>query len=239
MLEAAGDAAYIPYMIFAAFFKALGQIGDPKFRRVLLMGVGLTVALLAGATFGVQLVLPETISLPFFGEIEWLSWLLSGFVLVSMIGMSVFLMVPVASVFTGFFLDQVVDAVEAKHYAHLPNVPRLPFSEVLVDSVKFLGLIIVVNLLALVIYFLSTLLAPVIFWIVNGILLGREYFQMVAIRRLGRKGANALRAKHRLTIWVAGFLMAVPLTIPFVNLFVPVLGVAVFTHMFHRLNKTA
>lgn len=108
----------------------------------------------------------------------------------------------------------------------------------MVDSLKFFGLLIVVNLLAIVIYLLSTVLAPVIFWIVNGILLGREYFQLVAMRRLGRKGANALRKKHRPTIWLAGFLMAVPLSMPLVNLFIPVLGVAVFTHIFHKLNKS-
>jgi uncharacterized protein involved in cysteine biosynthesis len=224
-------------MIFEAFLKALGQLGDPKFRRILLIGVGLTVALLAGATWGVQLLLPDTVSLPWFGEIGWLSSLLSGFVLVSMIGMSVFLMVPVASLFTGLFLEQVADAVEAKHYAHLPPANKVSVTDAALDSLKFFGLMIVVNLLALVIYLLSTVLAPVIFWIVNGILLGREYFQLVAMRRLGRKGANALRSKHRMTIWLAGFLMAVPLTVPIVNLFVPLLGVATFTHIFHKLNK--
>ena len=30
--------------------------------------------------------------------------------------------------------------------------------------------------------------------------------------------------------------MAVPLTIPLINLLVPILGVAVFTHQFHRLE---
>lgn len=212
-------------------------MGDPKFRRILLIGVGLTVALLAGATWGVQLLLPDTVSLPWFGEIGWLSSLLSGFVLISMIGLSVFLMVPVASLFTGLFLEQVADAVEDKHYAHLPPAERVSFRDTLIDSVKFFGLMIIVNLLALVIYLLSTVLAPVIFWIVNGVLLGREYFQLVAMRRLGRKRANALRSKHRLTIWLAGFLMAVPLTVPLLNLFIPVLGVATFTHIFHKLNK--
>lgn len=226
------------HMIFNAFFKALGQMSDPRFRRILLIGVGVTVALLAGATWGVQMLLPDTISLPLFGQIEWLSSLVSGFVLISMIGMSIFLMVPVASLFTGLFLDQVADAVEAKHYAHLPAADKVGFGDALIDSLKFFGLLVVVNILAIAIYFLSTLLAPVIFWIVNGILLGREYFQLVAMRRLGRKGANALRKKHRPMIWLAGFLMAVPLSIPVVNLFIPVLGVAVFTHIFHGLNKT-
>ncbi len=212
-------------------------MSDPRFRRVLFIGIGVTVALLAGATWAVQLLLPDTISLPVFGEIKWLSSLLSGFVLVSMIGMSMFLMVPVASVFTGLFLDQVADAVEAKHYAGLPPADKISIGDALIDSVKFLGLLIVVNLLAVMIYFLSALLAPVIFWIVNGILLGREYFQLVAMRRLGRKGAHALRKKHRPTIWLAGFLMAVPLSVPVVNLFIPVLGAAVFTHIFHTLNN--
>jgi CysZ protein len=225
-------------MIFDAFLKALGQMGDPRFRRILLIGVGLTFALLAGVTWGVQLVLPDTVSLPWFGEIGWLSSLLSGFILVSMIGMSMFLMVPVASLFTGLFLEQVADAVEAKHYPQLPSANKIGFSDALIDSMKFFGLLIIVNMLAVVIYLLSTLMAPVVFWIVNGILLGREYFQLVAMRRLGRKGASELRKKHRFTIWLAGFLMAVPLSLPLINLFIPVLGVAVFTHIFHRLNKS-
>ncbi len=212
-------------------------MGDPRFRRILLIGVGLTFALLAGVTWGVQLVLPDTVSLPWFGEIGWLSSLLSGFILVSMIGMSMFLMVPVASLFTGLFLEQVADAVEAKHYPQLPPANKVGFSDALIDSLKFFGLLIVVNMLAVVIYLLSALMAPIVFWIVNGILLGREYFQLVAMRRLGRKGANELRKKHRFTIWMAGFLMAVPLSLPLINLFIPVMGVAVFTHIFHRLNK--
>ncbi len=225
-------------MIMDAFIKALGQIGDPRFRRVLLIGVGITLALLAGATWAVQLLLPDSVSLPWYGEIGWLSSLLSGFVLIAMIGFSMFLMVPVASLFTGLFLETVAHAVEAKHYPDLPPANKVGFADTLVDSVKFFGVLIVVNLLALIIYLLSTILAPVIFWIVNGVLLGREYFQLVAMRRLGRKGANALRAKHRPVIWLAGFLMAVPLSIPILNLFIPVLGVAVFTHIFHKLNKS-
>lgn len=224
-------------MIFDAFFKALGQIGDPKFRAVLFKGIGLTILLLAGATWGLQLLLPDTISLPWFGEIVWLTSLLSGFVIFAMIGMSVFLMVPVASAFTGLFLDQITDAVEAKHYPHLPAAAGTPINQVLIDSLSFLGLLVVVNMLALVIYFLSTVLAPVIFWIVNGLLLGREYFQMVAMRRIGRKAAKALRRRHFMQIWVAGILMAVPLSVPVLNLIVPVLGVATFTHLFHRLNR--
>lgn len=225
-------------MIIDDFLKAIGQIGDPKFRSVLLRGIGLTVLLLAGITWGIQWMLPDSVSLPWFGEIEWLSTLLSGFGWVAMIGLSIFLMVPVASAFTGLFLDQITDAVEAKHYPHLARAKGTPITEALLDTLAFIGLLAVVNLLALIIYLLSTVLAPVIFWVVNGFMLGREYFQMVAMRRLGRKGAKKLRRRHIGQIWLAGILMVVPLSVPILNLIVPVLGVAMFTHLFHRLNKS-
>jgi uncharacterized protein involved in cysteine biosynthesis len=99
-----------------------------------------------------------------------------------------------------------------------------------------MGVLILANLLALIIYFASTLLAPVIFWVVNGFLLGREYFQLVAARRVGMEAANRLRKKHFMEIWFSGILMAIPLSIPIVNLVVPLLGVAVFTHQFHRIS---
>jgi uncharacterized protein involved in cysteine biosynthesis len=59
---------------------------------------------------------------------------------------------------------------------------------------------------------------------------------MVATRRLGRAGAKALRKRHAARIWIAGTLMAAPLSVPLVNLLIPVLGAATFTHLFHRLN---
>ncbi|GHA52403.1 membrane protein [Amylibacter ulvae] len=223
-------------MIFSDFQKAISQLNDSRFLRVMGYGVALTVALLATVTMGVQWILPDTISLPWVGEIAWLSSLLSGFVLFAMIGMSVFLMVPVASIFTGFFLEQVADAVEDKHYPTLADVSPVPFMDMLIDSAKFLALLVVVNLCALVLYLIFTPIAPILFWAVNGMLLGREYFQLVAMRKLGRAGANAMRKKHRFQIFLAGFLMAVPLSVPFINLFIPVLGVATFTHLFHRIN---
>ena len=74
------------------------------------------------------------------------------------------------------------------------------------------------------IYLLVAPLAPLVFWLVNGFLLGREYFQLVAMRRLGPDGAAALRRRHFWRIWLAGTPMAVPLSVPVVNLLVPIAG---------------
>lgn len=222
-------------MIFSDFQKAIAQLSDSRFMGVVLRALGLTVILLGLLGTGVLWLLPDSVSLPWIGEIGWLSSILSGFAIFAILGMSFFLMIPVATLFIGVFLERVVDAVEDKYYPAAGDVTPLTFSDLMWDALKFTGLIVIANLFALIIYLLSTLLAPVIFWIVNGVLISREYFTLVAMRRLGRKGAAELRRRHRLEIWGAGILMAVPLTIPLVNLFIPVLGVATFTHLFHRL----
>jgi len=144
-------------MILASFLKAVGQIGDPRFRRVLMLGIGLTIALLVAIyavflTLIVEMVGDSTV-LPVIGEVTWLGDLLGWSSLFFMLFLSVFLMVPVASAITSFFLDEVASAVEAKHYAHLPPVEPVRFFDALKDTVNFLGLLITANLVALVLAF--------------------------------------------------------------------------------------
>ena len=226
--------------MFGDIARALAQLRYPKFFGVVIWSVLITLAALVAivwiSALGLGWVLPETVTLPFFGPVEFVTSIASWAFVGLMSVLSVFLMVPLASVVVGFFLETVVDTVEARSYPGLPQVTPMPIREALIEAVRFLGLMIVVNLIALVIYLVANVLAPVVFYAVNGFLLGREYFQLVAARRLGRQGADALRKRHRWTIWATGALMAVPLTVPVVNLFVPVLGVAAFTHQFHRLN---
>ncbi len=227
-------------MIFSDFFKALGQLGDRRFRRVLLWGVGLTLALLVGVYAGflavIQTFVPESVSIPFVGPVGGLDTLLSWGSALLMIGLSVFLMMPVASAFTSLFLDDVAQAVEDRHYPGLPPALKQSFGDAAIDTLNFFALLVAVNVLALVLYAFAGPFIPVVFWAVNGLLLGREYFTLVAARRMGRKAAQALRKRHWLSVWWAGALMAAPLSIPLVNLLVPVLGAATFTHLFHRLN---
>ncbi|WP_170454432.1 EI24 domain-containing protein [Ruegeria arenilitoris] len=230
-------------IILNAFFAALGQLGDSRFRSVLLRGVGLTIVLLvvacAAAIWGINALAGQEISLPFVGDVPWLNDVLnySGIFLVLIL--PVFLMVPVASAITSMFLDEVAQAVEDRHYPNLPPVPSVPIWDAVLDSLGFLGVLIIANVLALVLYALFTPLAPFIFWGMNGFLLGREYFTLAAMRRIGRDGARALRARHAGTIWVAGILMAIPLSIPLVNLVIPIIGAATFTHIFHGLSRRA
>ena len=226
-------------MIFKAFFRALGQLGDHRFRRVVFLGTLLALVLLfavyAGFLHLVWWLSPDSIDLPMVGPVTWVETLLGWASVLFMIGLSVFLMVPVASAFTGLFLEAVVDAVEDRHYPGLPAAAAQGWAEALPQSVSFLGLVIAVNAAALMVYPFVGPAIPLVFWSVNGFLLGREYFTMVAQRRLPKAEVADMRRRNRGWLWLAGTLMAAPLSIPVVNLLVPVLGVATFTHIFHRL----
>lgn len=229
------------HVILSSFFAALGQIGDARFRRVLLLGFALTIALLIGATSGfvwlIGALTADSVTVPWLGEITWLDDIISWGSFFLFFVLSIFLMMPVASAITSMFLDEVAAAVEDRHYPDLPAAPKVPFGDALVDTVNFLGVLIGANILALILYILMPPAAIFIFWGLNGFLLGREYFTLAAMRRLGRARAKELRRAHTGTIWMAGTLMAIPLSIPLVNLLIPIIGAATFTHLYHNITK--
>jgi uncharacterized protein involved in cysteine biosynthesis len=112
----------------------------------------------------------------------------------------------------------------------------MSFGDGLRDTANFLGVLIAANILAFILYAMLPFAMVFIFYALNGFLLGCEYFQLAAMRREGREGAKALRKQHQGTIWLAGCLMAVPLSVPLLNLFIPILGAATFTHLYHGLR---
>lgn len=227
-------------MILRAFLLAVGQATDWRFIRVLVIGFLLSLALLATFYLGLAVLigwlLPATLTLPWLGPVSWAPEVIGWASVLVMLGLSVFLMVPVAALFVGFFLDDIAQAVEDRHYPFLPAVRPRGLLEGLAATARFFGLVVGLNFLALLFLPFSGPFAPFLFWGLNGYLLGREYFQTVAERRLGHAAAATLRRDNMATIWLAGALMAAPLSVPVLNLLVPVLGVATFTHIFHRLT---
>lgn len=226
-------------VIFADFAKALGQMDDRAFRRVLLLGLGLTVAAFVAIYVAylalINVVTDGAVTLPLVGEVTWITTLLGWGGFGVMLFASVFLMIPVASAITSFFLEDVADAVEEKHFPTLMPAPKIGFFEAIIDTLTFFAVLIGANVAAFFAYAMLPFLAVPIFFVLNGYLLGREYFTLAAMRREGRVKAKALRRKHSGQIWFAGILMALPLTIPVMNLFIPILGAATFTHLYHRL----
>jgi CysZ protein len=214
-------------------------LGERRFRRVVFLGVLLAIALLFAVYVlflqGIWWLSPDTIDLPVIGPVTGIDSILGWASIFFMVGLSVFLMVPVASAFTGLFLEDVADAVEDRHYPGLPPAKPLGLADSLRQAVNFLGVVLLVNLGALFVYPFLGPAIPLAFWAVNGFLLGREYFSLVALRRLPATEVKAMRRRNGWRLWAAGTLMAVPLSVPLLNLVIPVLGVATFTHIYHRL----
>ena len=163
-------------MILASFLTALSQATDSRFRGVLALGIALTLGLLVALWFVtirlVRWLTPDSFTLPWLGEVNWLDGAASaGSVLVLLLA-SVVLMVPVASAFTGLFLDRIAAAVEAKHYPALPPARAQGLGESLLGSAGFFGIILGANLVALLVWPFTGPFAPLLFWALNGFLLG-------------------------------------------------------------------
>ncbi|MDB2508158.1 EI24 domain-containing protein [Planktomarina temperata] len=227
-------------MILSDFLKSVAQFDDPKFRRVLWRGMGLTIALLIAAcllvNFGINQLLSSAWAANLIGDQSWLGALINIGGVLFTIALSIWLMVPVTSAIIALFLDEVAQAVEARHYPHLPKQTATKLQDQILVGIRFLGILLLANVGALILSMIVPLLAPFVFWATNGYLMGREYFQMAAMRRMPRAQAQELYQRHQGSIWTAGILMAIPMSIPLVGLFIPILGAATFTHQFERLR---
>ncbi len=225
--------------VIGDFLRAVSQVFDRRFTGVLLRSIVLTIGLLAAVTTGAVFLtgfLPASFDLPLIGEVDTPFAAARGLAVGAMLLLSAFLMFPVAALFVGLYLDRIVEAVEARHYPDLPPARPMPIHEAMRGALWFMCIVIAVNLVGLIFYLISGPLAPLIFWTVNGYLFGREYFELVALRRLQPNEMRALRRKNGFQIWLSGALMAIPLSVPIINLVVPVIGVATYTHTYHRLS---
>jgi uncharacterized protein involved in cysteine biosynthesis len=212
-------------ILFSAIAKTLGQINDPRIRGVI--GKTLALAVLGYVVFVVLIyVLIGWLS----GLTGWLEGLAQFGGVIGAMVIAWFLFPSVAAAIAGIFADEVIDAVEAVHYPHLMPVKGVPLMAAVLDGLKLAAIAIVANLLALP-FLIVFPVYVLITWGVNGWLLGREYFEMVAFRRMPRAEARMLRKAHNATFTIAGILIAICLTIPFVNLIAPVLGAAFMVHV--------
>jgi len=134
-------------------------------------------------------------------------------------------------------LDKVVEAVESRHYPDLPMAPGQTIAEGIVPALKFLGVTVGLNLLCLPL--LLTPLFPFVYYALNGYLISREYFELVALRRVSAPDANVLRARWKMPLFVAGVGFAVMLTIPILNVIAPVIATAITVHLFEAWRAKA
>src|SRR3546814_19848101 len=88
-------------------------------------------------------------------------------------------------------LDESARAVERHLYADRPPARSQPLGEAVFGNVIFVLITLILNLLVLPLYLVLIWIPPLkllLFYLLNGYLLGREYFEMVAVRRLDQIG---------------------------------------------------
>lgn len=227
-------------MILEAARAAASQLFLPAFRRVLYKTLGLTLLILAGIWFATT-ALFDAYAMPWLESLlpglpAWAGWL--GFIAAIAAGLGfalalALLIAPVTAIVAGVFLDDVAETVERESYPKDRPGQAVPFLPAIVMALKFLGVVILGNILALLL-----LLVPgvnlIAFFIVNAYLLGREFFEFAAMRYRSESQAKALRRRHAGTIFVAGFIVAGFLAVPLLNLLTPLFAAAMMVHL-HKM----
>jgi CysZ protein len=217
--------------MYASLEKTLAQLFSKPFRAVLIRSLGLTIGLFIAIGFAAEGALSYFTDIPN----EWLSTLAAIAAGLGVFFGAIFLLVPITSLFAGLFLDDIAAAVEARFYPDDPPGRELPIGRSVMIALKFTLVVIFVN-----IGVLFLLLVPgvnlVIFYVANGYLLGREYFELVALRHLSYAETRALREKYRLRVFLSGFLIAFLVSIPIVNLLTPLFATAFMVHQFKRIS---
>ena len=213
---------------------AFRDVFTPPFRGVLWKSLGLTFALLIALVAGAEVALDYFVdlSIPY---VQTILSIVAGLGLV--VGLS-FLIAPVASIFAGLFLDEVAEVVEETRFPGDPPGRAMPVMEGLWMAVKFTGVVIAVNLFVLLL-----LLIPgvniVAFFIANGYLLGREYFEFAARRFRSEVETKRLRKDNTGQIFVAGLIIAALMAVPILNLVTPLFAAAFMVRLHKRIPAPA
>jgi len=221
-------------VIFDAARIAVFELLSPPFRAVFIKTLGLTVLALVALWFGLT-SLVEWLALPWLqtllpGIPSWAGWLGGIIAAIALAFGMALLVAPVTAVIAGLFLDDVAEVVERTDYPRDPVGRAMPALRSLVLAIKFFGVVILGNIVALML-----LLVPGIniaaFFIVNGYLLGREFFEFAAMRFRPEDEARALRRQYAGTVFLAGLVIAAFLAVPLLNLLTPLFAAAMMVHL--------
>ncbi|TCU22235.1 CysZ protein [Rhizobium azibense] len=222
-----------------AFFNLFAR----ETRSVLVKVLGVTILVLIGLWFVLR-GLFMTFLFPwiagFFPEIpDWAGWLSFVFVVLASIGLALglaLLLSPVTALIAGLFLDDVAEVVEKRDYPEDIPGTAMPIGPAITSSLKFLGVVIAGNIVALFLLFIPGV-NLIAFFLVNGYLLGREFFEFAAMRFRSPQEARLFRAKHASTVFLGGLVIAAFLAIPFLNLLTPLFAAGMMVHLYKLISQ--
>jgi uncharacterized protein involved in cysteine biosynthesis len=227
--------------------KALSQMVSPPFRSVLLKSIGLALLLIVLIGIGLHrafawlaehggLWAETAVGAAWHWGIGWVTWMLSIAASLGIIAGGVFLMPAVTAFVASFFVDEIAEHVERAHYPAGPAGRPLPFFRAMLEGGKTALLAVAVYVCA-VPFLLFAGLGLVMLFIAAAYLLGREYFELAAMRFRPVADAKAFRKAHRSSVFAAGLLIAAFVSIPLLNLATPLFGMALMVHMHKKLSR--
>lgn len=218
--------------MFSSATKAFRMLFEPAMFGVVLTSLVLTFAIFAalflGAEYGAQ-HLPAL-------HWHWLNLLLDILAPAFILVLAFVLGAPVAAVFASLYLGRIAAAVEKKYYPGDPPSTGAPFFPALVVTLRLLAWIVVLSLALMPVDVTLPVVGSVAALFANGWLLGREYFELAALRHVSRTKVDAMRRRHGAAVLGAGLLIAALAEIPIVNFIAPLFGAAFMVHVFKHVQ---
>ncbi len=232
--------------MLAAAAQALSQMFSAPFRAVLVKSIGLALILIVIIGIGLHHLLAwvadageglaeQTLGPNAHGPLAVLAFILSIAAGLGILVGSVFLMPAVTALVASFFVDDIALEVERSRYPGEPAGQPLPLMRAAIEGGRTALLAIVVYLVALP-FLLFAGFGAFIFFFCTAYILGREYFELAALRYRSVAEVRALRKQHSGTVFVAGMFIAAFVSIPVLNLATPLFGMAFMVHLHKRLS---
>lgn len=219
--------------MFASLRRAVAFFFEPALAGTMVRALLITLVLFGLVIVGAEYLLHL---LPTLGA-PWVNHILA--LLTPVLGVVGLFLVggPVTAMFASFYLDHLADAIEAHDYAGDGKAAGARWTTSLGASVRLAGLVILVDLLLIPADALVPGVGEGVTVIANGFLLGREYFELAALRHVSLAAADALRQRNAGRIVFAGMIISVLSTVPLLNFAAPLFGAALMVHLFKRLQR--
>jgi CysZ protein len=213
---------------------SLSDIFSPPFRGVMIKSVALTLAVLAIGGFGL-----DRLALHFVNVSNgWLAAAISIAIGLGVVAGLVLLAAPTTSLVASFFFDDVAAIVEREVDPNGPPGRALSLWDGTLASLRFAALTLGVMLLALVLLFIPGI-GVAAWFVANAYLLGREYFELAAMRFRPVPEARAMRRFYAAPVFLAGLLVAAFVSVPILNLATPLFAAALMARLHKRLERQA
>jgi CysZ protein len=219
--------------MIVALARACAELFTPPLRRIVALSLVLAVASFIGLWLAVALLLHHA------GLFGWwpLDWLVDLLGAIAVLALSWLLFPAILTIVMGFFLDRIAAAVESLDYPGLGPPRRDALLDMTVATLWLMVLTVLLNLLALPVYLLLPGINFFVFLGLNGYLLGRAYFEGVALRRLDTAATRAARHRFGGRVFLGGIVIAGLFSLPLVNLVAPVIATAFMVHLFEALRR--